>query len=186
MRLRNLYIFLFSIACLWTSAQQNFTVSINKNESNCFFNWVKINVTGNVPPYTFKWDKGYAGDSVSNLSGGDFVVHISDNSAPPKDTTISFSLIYPPCGVSFPRFYTPNSDGINDNWNIGNTEFYPDFLLQVFDRSGQLVHVQRHEYIPWEGTQLGIRLSEATYYYIFFYDEKIKSRYEKGNVTIIR
>ena len=185
MRLRNLHIFAFSAICLFVKAQQSFTISVKTYET-CFFNSAKINVTGNVPPYTFKWDKGYAGDSVSNLSGGDFIVHISDNDTTTRDTSISFSLVYPPCQVAFPNHFTPNADGYNDTWAISNTEYYPNFLLEVFDRSGQLVHIQKHNYIPWEGTQFSIKLSEATYYYIFFYDEKNKSRHEKGNVTIIR
>ena len=186
MRLKNLYIFIFAVLYLQINAQQSFTISINKNENNCLFNWVKINITGNTPPYTFKWDKGYSGDSVSNLSGGDFTVRISDSNTPPKDTSVSFSLTYPPCEVNLPNHFTPNGDGIKDTWGISNTDNYPDFLLEVFDRSGLLVHTQRHEYFPWDGTQLGIKLSDATYFYIFFYDEKIKSRYEKGSVSIIR
>ncbi len=185
MRLRSLYLFIFSIACLLTSAQQSFTISVKTYET-CFFNSVKIKVEGHFPPYNLSWSNGATSDSVSNLSGGDFVVHISDNDTTTRDTSVSFSLIYPPCRVGFANHFTPNGDGYNDSWSISNTIYYPDFLLEIFDRSGQLVHTQKHEYTPWEGTQLGIKLSEATYYYIFFYDEKIKSRYEKGNVTIIR
>jgi gliding motility-associated-like protein len=184
MSLKKLYIFIFSV-CTWLANAQNFTISVKIYET-CFFNAVKIKVTGNKPPFTLNWSTGAVGDSVSNLSGGDFTVHISDNDTTTRDTSVSFSLIYPPCRVGFNNHFTPNSDGINDTWAITNTSYYPDFLLEVFDRSGQLVHTQRHEYIPWEGTQLGIKLSDATYYYIFFYDEKVKSRYEKGSVTIVR
>jgi gliding motility-associated-like protein len=185
MRMKILYLFIFFISCIFASAQQSFTISIKTYET-CFFNSVKIKVEGAAPPYTLTWNNGSAGDSVSNLSGGDFNVRISDNDTTKRDTSVSFTLIYPPCRVGFSNHFTPNGDGYNDVWGISNTIYYPDFLLEVFDRSGQLIHKQKHEYTPWEGTQLGIKLSEATYYYIFFYDEKNKSRFEKGNVTIIR
>ena len=185
MKLKNLYIFIFFIFGYCLHAQQSFTISVKIYET-CFFNSVKIKVAGNMPPYTLNWSNGAVGDTVSNLGGGDFSVHISDNDTTTRDTSISFSLVYPPCKVTFANHFTPNNDGINDTWGISNTVYYPEFLLEVFDRSGILVHTQKHEYIPWEGTQLGLKLSDATYYYIFFYDEKIKSRYEKGSVTIIR
>lgn len=184
MSLRSLYIFVFSFSA-WLLTAQNFTISVKTYET-CFFNSVKINVSGNTPPYKLIWSTGATGDTVSNLSGGDFLIQISDNDTTTRDTSITFSLVYPPCRVELPNHFTPNGDGINDTWGLSNTIYYPNFLLEVFDRSGQLVHSQRHEYFKWEGTQLGVKLAEATYYYIFFYDEKIKSRYEKGSVTIIR
>jgi len=185
MSLKKLYIFIFVVYSWLANAQQGFTILVKTYET-CFFNSVKIKVTGNTPPYKLNWSNGSVGDSVSNLNGGDFSVHISDNDTTTRDTSISFSLISPPCKVGFSNHFTPNGDGYNDTWGISNTVYYPDFLLEVFDRAGQLVHTQRNEYFPWEGTQFGIKLSEATYYYIFFYDEKIKSRYEKGSVTIVR
>ncbi|HTA61139.1 MAG TPA: gliding motility-associated C-terminal domain-containing protein [Bacteroidia bacterium] len=185
MSVKKLYIFVFSVFVWHVNAQQSFTISV-KTYGTCFFNSVKINVTGNKPPYTLSWNTGAVGDTLSNLSGGDFLVHISDSDTTTRDTSVSFSLVYPPCRVSFSNHFTPNGDGINDTWGVSNTIYYPDFLLEVFDRAGQLVHTQRHEYFHWDGTQFGIKLSEATYYYIFFYDEKIKSRFEKGSVTIVR
>ena len=167
-------------------AQQTYTISVKKYESDCFFNSVKLDISGPTPPYTIKWNTGANGDSVSNLNGGDFTVQISSHDSIAKDTSISFALRKPPCGVSFQNHFTPNGDGFNDTWGISNTEYYPGFLLEVFDRSGQLVHVQRKEYIPWEGNQFGIKLSDATYFFIFYYDEKVKSRHEKGTVTIVR
>jgi gliding motility-associated-like protein len=185
MSIKSLYLFVFFACIGFINAQQSFTVSVNKYETNCFFNSVKINVTGNTSPYTLTWSNGITGDTASDLGGGIFTVHISDNDTIPRDTSISFTLIPPPCKVSFANHFTPNGDGINDTWSAINISNYPDFLLIVFDRSGQKVHEQKHEYIPWEGTQLGIKLSDATYYYIFYYEEH-KSRYEKGSVTIIR
>jgi gliding motility-associated-like protein len=184
MSFKKIYIFIFSV-CSWVANAQGFVITVKTYET-CFFNSVKIKVTGNTPPYKFSWSNGSVGDSVSNLNGGEFSIHISDNDTTTRDTSVSFSLISPPCRVGFSNHFTPNGDGINDTWGISNTIYYPDFLLEVFDRSGLLVHTQRHEYFPWEGTQLGVKLSDATYYYIFFYDEKIKSRYEKGSVTIVR
>ena len=165
-------------------AQQSFMVTITKYQPDCSINSVKVNASGKTPPYTYTWGSGMTGDSISNLNGGVYAVHIVDSLG--KDTTVSFILPAPPCHISPPIHFTPNGDGIYDTWRIGNIERYPNFLLQVFDRWGQLVHTQKHEYIPWEGTQLGVKVADATYYYIFFYDEGNSTNYEKGSVSIVR
>src|SRR6185437_12409644 len=116
MSLKKLYVIIFSVGCWLANAQQSFTISVEIYET-CFFNTVKINVKGNTPPYKLSWSNGDFGDSVSNLIiGGDLSVHISDNDTTTRDTSVSFSLIKPPCGVSFNNHFTPNSDGINDTW----------------------------------------------------------------------
>lgn len=124
------------------------------------------------------------GDSISDLKGGVYAVHITDSLG--HDTTIAYILPPPACGISVANHFTPNGDNIHDTWSISNTDQYPNFLLQVFDRWGQLVHSQKHQYIPWDGTQLGIKVGDATYYYIFFYDEANSTKYTKGSVTIVR
>ncbi|MHB8260970.1 MAG: gliding motility-associated C-terminal domain-containing protein [Bacteroidia bacterium] len=188
--LRNLYILLIILPpLLWRGAggevfAQGFIITTYTYQTNCNISSIKVKVTGNTPPYTYAWGNGMAGDSISNLPGGVYAVHITDSLG--EDTTLALVLPLPPCQVTARLAFTPNGDGINDTWSISHTELYPNFLLQVFDRWGQTVHTQKHQYIPWEGTQLGINLSDATYYYIFFYEEGNTSRYEKGSVTIVR
>ncbi len=183
MSLRNLYILIFSLFVYLTNAQ-GFTIIEKTYQPDCSFNSVKITVTGNTPPYTYIWGNGMTGDSISNLKGGVYAVHITDSLG--KDTTLSFIIPAPACQVVIENHFTPNGDGYNDTWSISYIERYPNFLLQVFDRWGQIVHTQRHEYFPWDGTQLGLKLPDATYYYIFVYDQGHSSQFEKGSVTIIR
>lgn len=183
MSLRNLYILVFFLlACLLKA--QGFTVVEKVYQPDCSFNSVKLTVSGNTPPYKYIWGNGMTGDSISNLKGGVYAVHITDSLG--KDTTLAFIIPAPACGVVFSNHFTPNGDGINDTWTAAHTEKYPNFLLEVYDRWGQLVHTQRHYYTPWEGTQLGLKLPDATYYYIFFYDGGDKANYDKGSVTIVK
>ncbi len=183
MSLRKLYILFFSLFVYLANAQ-GFSIALKTYQPDCSINSVKINVSGNTPPYKYTWGNGMTGDSISNLKGGVYAVLITDSLE--KDTTFAFILPPPACTVVFSNHFTPNGDGFNDTWSVGNTDRYPNFLLQVFDRWGQLVHTQRHQYIPWEGTQLGLKLPDATYYYIFFYDGGDATNYEKGSVTIVR
>jgi len=69
-----------------------------------------------------------------------------------------------------PSIFTPNSDGINDLWDIYNIELYePGVTVKIFNRWGQMVYETNGEYSSdlWDGTNLeGNGVEIATYYYV--------------------
>ena len=65
-----------------------------------------------------------------------------------------------------PNTFTPNNDGINDTWRIDYLNTYPNNVVQVFTRTGQLVFESRGYNTPWDGTIKGKPLPFDTYYYI--------------------
>ena len=69
-------------------------------------------------------------------------------------------------GPKIPNTFTPNNDGINDNWEIQYLNTYPNNRVQVFTRTGQLVFESRGYKTPWNGTYNGKSLPVDTYYYI--------------------
>jgi gliding motility-associated-like protein len=181
------FLFLTFALCAFSLFSQSptFTVTINTYAADCQLSAAAVKVRGGTPPYLIQWSHGAIGDTVSSLPTGDYDVTVTDQAG--KDTTVTVSVEQGACKVSFNNRFTPNGDGINDTWGIGsNVREYPKFLLQVFDRWGQLVHQQKGEYTPWDGTHLGLKVPDATYYYIFFYEENKTKNFEKGDVTIVR
>lgn len=65
-----------------------------------------------------------------------------------------------------PNTFSPNGDGINDQWRIDFLNDYPDCRVQVFTRSGKLVFSSKGYNIKWDGTLKGKPLPVDTYYYI--------------------
>jgi gliding motility-associated-like protein len=68
--------------------------------------------------------------------------------------------------VKIPNAFSPNGDGINDDWKIINLITYPEATLQVFNRHGQKVYESRGYNSPWKGTYNGSPLPIGTYYYV--------------------
>ena len=68
--------------------------------------------------------------------------------------------------VKIPNAFSPNGDGINDEWKILNLETYPEGVLQVFNRHGQQVYYSRGYSRTWNGTFNGKPLPVGTYYYV--------------------
>ncbi len=64
-----------------------------------------------------------------------------------------------------PNTFTPNGDGRNDFWLIVGIEDYPGAEVLIFDRWGQRVFASTGYREPWDGTNNGARLPDATYYY---------------------
>ena len=44
------------------------------------------------------------------------------------------------CDVFIPTVFTPNGDGVNDNLEIPGIDAYPDNILSIFNRNGELVY----------------------------------------------
>jgi gliding motility-associated-like protein len=93
----------------------------------------------------------------------------------------------PPYVITAPNAFTPNSDGVNDNFSL-HIEGYVRFdNLEVFNRYGQLIYNEKKN-LNWDGYYNGHDLPAGTYYWIFdgldtYYNTKIK---KNGYVAIIR
>lgn len=129
--------------------------------------------------------------AINNLTKGDHNVHVrvkrKNNTAfLYKDTLINYVIEKVECGVNVPRFFSPNDDLYNDVLSIGNVQYHPDFEFEVFNKWGQRVHHQKQSFTPWDGKWLGVNLPDGTYYYVFFFKSTDRSKFAKGDITILR
>jgi gliding motility-associated-like protein len=79
-------------------------------------------------------------------------------------TSVTISFINPPPII--PNVFSPNGDGINDTWDITNTNYYPELSINIYTRSGQLIFHSVGYSKPWDGKQNGKDLPIGTYYYV--------------------
>lgn len=86
-------------------------------------------------------------------------------------------------GVKFANAITPNGDGVNDTWEIEDIDAFPDALVYVYDKAGQVVFKSSGGYQPWDGTHNGKNLPMGTYYYVI--DLRDGSAVYEGTITII-
>ncbi|MCD6065574.1 MAG: gliding motility-associated C-terminal protein [Bacteroidetes bacterium] len=118
----------------------------------------------------------------------------------PRDTTIYYLSVQDPWGcvyydnvlvrvipsdeLFFYTSITPNGDGENDVWVIGNLENYPENKLRIFNRYGQEIYSVNDYKNNWDGKYLGKDLPGGTYYFVF--DTKTTKGKYKGSITIFR
>jgi gliding motility-associated-like protein len=86
--------------------------------------------------------------------------------------------------VTLSNIFSPNGDGINDEWVNSSLDAYADCIVEIFNRAGQPVFRSVGYSKPWDGKMNGKDLPIATYYYVIRLAPYIKPI--GGSVTITR
>jgi gliding motility-associated-like protein len=83
-----------------------------------------------------------------------------------------------------PNIFSPNGDGIHDQWIIPYLNTYPGCTVDIYNRYGQLIFHSVGYDTPWNGTVNGKPVPVGTYYYII--DPKNGRKKMSGYVDVIR
>ncbi len=72
--------------------------------------------------------------------------------------------------LGYQKFFTPNGDGIHDNWNIIGAGLYPGSQLYIYDRYGKMLHHTSPMAAGWDGTLNGLPLPPSDYWFRYIFD----------------
>ncbi len=143
----------------------------------------------------------------SNLGVGDYEFSLNDEFSSYQDEPFFENLdagIYTlyvrdknGCGTSyidlaiigFPKFFTPNNDGINDTWKVlgVNQDFYVDSNIFIFDRYGKLITQIDTRGQGWNGIYNGKVLPATDYWFTAeLVDFEGTLRFRNGHFSLIR
>ena len=94
------------------------------------------------------------------------------------------------CPFYVPNSFTPNGDGINDAFAPGHDCPFESYLMQIYNRWGQMVFESRNPNIHWDGTYQGSPVPMGVYLYRLHYSwnayEKTYERRKNGEVYLYR
>ena len=71
--------------------------------------------------------------------------------------------------VGYPKFFTPNGDGVNDSWHIVGISSLEDPMVLVYDRYGKLIKQLSKNNSGWDGTYNGKSLPSDDYWFKLSY-----------------
>lgn len=106
----------------------------------------------------------YQTDNQFEVFPGSYTVYVRD---PFECRTLTQDII----AMGYEKFFTPNGDGIHENWNIIGTEFFPESRLYIYDRYGKLLQQVSTQGPGWDGSYLGRPLPSSDYWFKFEYGE---------------
>ena len=132
-------------------------------------NAVLIEYTG-VGNYEFSLDGTYFQDNplFTGIGAGNYLAYSRDKNG------CGLSAPYSIYVLDYPRFFTPNGDGYNDDWKIKNLDLFPKSVITIFNRYGKLLKELNSINPSWNGIYLGNELPADDYwFYLNFGDGKI-------------
>ncbi|GAA4276225.1 T9SS type B sorting domain-containing protein [Aquimarina mytili] len=94
----------------------------------------------------------------TNVEGGLYTISVRGENGCGLDTQDYILLVYP-------EYFTPNSDGFHDLWEIEGIENYPDALLSIYDRFGKLLKQIPPNGLGWNGIYRGQLLPSSEYWF---------------------
>lgn len=88
--------------------------------------------------------------------------------------------------IKVPDGISPNSDGDNDEWIIDGIEQFPNCVVEVYNRWGELLFQSVGYKEHWKGTYKGKDLPVGTYYYVIDLKDPVFPDPYTGPITILR
>lgn len=88
-----------------------------------------------------------------------------------------------------PNAFTPNEDGLNDEFHILNPIFYPVFSFRIFNRWGQEVFATSDVLKGWDGTYVDKEQEIGMYVWMITYEKANEPGQQyilRGTVTLLR
>ena len=121
--------------------------------------------------------------SIEIISQQEYLVVVTDlNGCVSSDLV----LVVPIPEIYYPSGFSPNGDGVNEEWQIDRIDEYPNCVVEIYNRWGEQLFRSIGYTDKWDGRYKNKDLPVGTYYYIIeLNDPKFPTPYT-GPVTIMR
>ncbi|MBK9401561.1 MAG: gliding motility-associated C-terminal domain-containing protein [Bacteroidetes bacterium] len=146
----------------------------------------EVSFSIDVPGTSFyQWSNGTFGPTVY-LNESD-TVSVTVTYGPGCKFRDTVSVRFIDCSYSIPNVFSPNGDGVNDDFYIN----YPSArfgVLNIYNRWGELIRLITGQEPKWNGkNQEEVPVPEGTYFFVAGYKDYLDKPVEmKGNITLIR
>jgi gliding motility-associated-like protein len=144
-----------------------------------------LTVTGGpAQSYTYLWSDNSTTQNITTAVAGYYSVTVTDLNGCTATDSVKMIPENEIC-LDIPNAISPNGDLINDEWNIGMKELYPEMEVKIFNRWGEMIWKSDRGYPrPWDGRSRGSILPIDSYHYII--DLKNGTRPLIGSITIVK
>ena len=137
---------------------------------------------------TYLWNDSSDYQLLEVYYPGLFWVEVSKDGCKSIDSTLVSEIIPE---LFLPNAFTPNGDGLNDEFKVVNPEYVVDFSMNIFCRRGTNVFSTDNIYLGWDGLYRGDPCFRDTYIWVIkysYFDNRgnlvIESK--RGLVSLIR
>jgi gliding motility-associated-like protein len=115
-------------------------------------------------------------NELTGLDNGVYQIYVKD--AKGCGTVVQDALL-----LNYPRFFTPNGDGVNDTWRIKYSHNEPNMDIKIYDRLGKIVASFGANHHGWDGSFNGLKLPSTDYWFVVTRED---GREMRGHFAMIR
>jgi gliding motility-associated-like protein len=98
-------------------------------------------------------------------------------------STSNYAEIIPPLHLYIPSAFSPNGDGLNDNFGVKG-EGVKNYRLLIYNRWGEIIFESTNPKQEWDGKYAGNKVEQGTYVYQLF-ALGTGSNGKTGSVTVV-
>jgi gliding motility-associated-like protein len=99
-------------------------------------------------------------------------------------STSNYAEVIPPLSIFIPNAFTPNGDGINDQFGVKG-EGIKNYHLYIYDRWGEVIFESSNPRQQWDGNYEGKPAQEGTYV-VQLYAYGLEKGSKTASVTLVR
>ncbi len=155
--------------------------------SLCYGSIIKLDASNSNSTYHWQ-DNSNNSTYIVNQKGSYWVTVIDINNCSVSDT---IKIIYQDCytpDIYIPNCFTPNGDGLNDEFKIETLAEFNEFKMYIYNRWGELIFESGDINKGWNGTFKGKIVPNGVYVYLVTgtikdTNEQIK---RNGTITVLR
>jgi gliding motility-associated-like protein len=147
---------------------------------------VTVNATGGVNgyDYTYLWETNSSDKQITGVGPGRYNIIVTDLNLCSVKGSAGVRSLHELCLI-IPDAFSPNDDLVNDTWVIGGIELYPNAIITIYNRWGQMLWQSAAGYPEaWDGRSEGINMPVDGYHYVI----DLHNGYDPiiGDVTLVR
>ncbi len=150
-------------------------VSITIQDMNQGENSVYVEASGNgIYEFSLNGIDYQQSNLFTNVPSGQYLVFVRG---------VCGQAVQPIFVLQYPKFFTPNGDGLNDYWNIPMLSAqYPTAQIEIYDRYGKLLSVFSAQNQGWDGSFNSERLPATDYWFVV----RLPERTVRGHFSLLR
>ncbi|VVU99062.1 hypothetical protein FVB9532_00312 [Mesonia oceanica] len=143
---------------------------------------ISVEVVEGYGEYMYQLDNNFFQTSnyFYNVSSGTHTITVKGITGDCGETTVEVDVI------NYPRFFTPNQDGVNDTWNISDLKNNKEAVIYIHNRFGKLLTSFSPSRGFWDGTYNGKQMPSNDYWFKVEYVKDGKEKQFVANFTLKR
>lgn len=159
-------------------------LSYSKDTSVCRNSEVVLYVENAAKVY---WSTGSSANTITVYPDESTIFYANIATLQGTDTLIYIRIDVFDCELFVPTAFTPNSDGLNDEFLVHAPMGISNYECIIFDPASRILFKSNSITNGWDGTADGKKLPHGAYFYVITYRDQLNEKHiVKGQIILVR